>query len=159
MWRESKCAQDLPQQVTIDGVKSLCKVDEGNKNVTMLFPTFFLKKSCNENHIIGALHATKATEILEPLCQRYMSEDGSTLHEQEFTCDREKGNATAVAINSAVTFLLVNHYYVSIFPLCGKNIRCPCIANEGVESPYQQIAPVFENFSRYAIRARCLIAF
>jgi len=50
MWRASNFAQDLPQQVTIDGVESLCKVDEGNKKVTMLFPAFFLKKSCNENH-------------------------------------------------------------------------------------------------------------
>ena len=40
MWRASKFAQDLPQQITIDAVESLCKVDEGDKKVTMLFPTF-----------------------------------------------------------------------------------------------------------------------
>ena len=33
MWRASKFAQDLTQQLTIDGVESLCKVDEGNKKV------------------------------------------------------------------------------------------------------------------------------
>jgi len=75
MWRASKCAQDLPQQVTIDGVKSLCKVDECNKKVTMLFPILFLKKSCNENHISGGPRATKATltfrnQCVNDICQK-----------------------------------------------------------------------------------------
>jgi len=45
MWRASEFAQELPQQITIDGVESLCKVDGGNKKATMLIPTFFLKKN------------------------------------------------------------------------------------------------------------------
>ena len=73
--RTSKFVQDSPQQITIGGVVSLCKVDEGNKKVTMLFPTFFLKKSSNENHISGAPRATKArlrfrNHCVDDVCQK-----------------------------------------------------------------------------------------
>ena len=37
-----------------------------------------------------------------------------------FTCDREKGNATAVATDSPVTFLLVDHYYIISFHCVGR---------------------------------------
>jgi len=60
MYRASKFAQDLPQPITTDGVESLCKVAGGNKKVTVLFPAFLPKKSCNENHVSGP-RATKAT--------------------------------------------------------------------------------------------------
>jgi len=72
MWRASK---DLSQQITIDDVESLCKIDEGNKKATTLFPTFFLKKTCNENHISGAPRATKAklrfrNHCVNDVCQK-----------------------------------------------------------------------------------------
>jgi len=37
-----KTEQDLPQQITIDCVESLCKVDEGNKKVTNISDSFAL---------------------------------------------------------------------------------------------------------------------
>ena len=116
MSRASKFAQDFPQQVTIDGVESLCMVDEGNKKVTMLFPTFFLKKSRNENHISGAPRATKATlrfrnHCVNDVCQTVLFKFKYVL------------STMGVSKESISKFLIGNRFHVKLRILSPENCK------------------------------------
>jgi len=106
MWRAPKFPQDSPQQITTDGVKSICKVDEGDKNVKMFLRTFILEKPRNENHISSVTRVTKATLRFQYLCVNDKCQKTDPHYTcQYFACDREKGDA----------FVWLSQYHIIVF--------------------------------------------
>jgi len=81
----------------------------------MLLSTFLLENPYNDNHISSASPATKATLRFRNHCVNDVCRQADQHYTvKQFTCDREKGKGTTAATDSFVTFLIVDHYNVSI---------------------------------------------
>ena len=57
----TKFGESIPQQLTINSVKSFGQINESNIKIAVLLMTFFLQLSGDENHITSAPIPTKAT--------------------------------------------------------------------------------------------------
>ena len=123
--------QNVPKNVSVDCIKCLCQINEGQFSVLMLFTTFFLQLPGSKYHINCAASTPEpALRFMQDKINHVLEKTGEHDFSQQFACYREKGDATTVATFCSLTLLLVYKNNVGIFSLLWETISGPAFKDK-----------------------------
>ncbi len=83
----------------------------------------------------------------------------STEHDlgQDFPCDGEERNPTAVTADCSVSFLLVNDHDVSILPILWEGPIFPDVLDQEVQTAREDVTSMFKNLCRDSVGSSAFV--